>query len=137
MSFEFKFKNINSVNNKQPICRIELNGNNVFSGKVQEHITVDTNTQNNNVLRIFFENKQDKDTTMKGNQIVEDVFVVVKDLKCEITNDSLNDFDTIGTYITEKNENLKTFGYLSYNGTYKFVFDYPFFVFKKNKIFYQ
>ena len=90
-----------------------------------------------NELTISLDNKRDKDTRMKGNQIVEDVFVVVKDLKCEITNDSLNDFDTIGTYITEKNENLKTFGYLSYNGTYKFVFDYPFFVFKKNKIFYQ
>ena len=74
MKFEFKFKNINSVNNKEPICRIELNGNNVFSGEVKEHITVDTNTQSNNVLRIFFENKQNKDTILNNEQqIIQDL----------------------------------------------------------------
>lgn len=74
MSFEFKFKNINSVNNKQPICRIELNGNDVFSGVVEEHIPLDTNTQDNNVLRIYFENKQGKDTILNDQQqIVQDL----------------------------------------------------------------
>ncbi len=74
MSFVFKFKNINSVNNKKPICRIELNGNDVYSDEVKEHITLDTNTQDNNVLRIYFENKQGKDTILNDQQqIVQDL----------------------------------------------------------------
>ena len=74
MKFEFKFKNINSVNNKEPICRIELNGNNVFSGAVQEQIILDTPTQDNNILRIFFENKEGKDTLLNDQQqIIQDL----------------------------------------------------------------
>jgi len=128
---------IGSIKNKLPAGKIIFNNNVIHSGEYNKNTFVLPQIVGSNELTISLDNKRDKDTRMKGNQIVEDVFVVVKDLKCEITNDSLNDFDTIGTYITEKNENLKTFGYLSYNGTYKFVFDYPFFVFKKNKIFYQ
>jgi hypothetical protein len=129
--------NVGNTENKLPSGKIIFNNNVIHSGEYNKNTFVLPQIVGTNELSISLDNKQDKDTIMKGNQIVEDVFVVVKDLKCEITNDSLNDFDTIGTYTTEKNENLKTFGYLSYNGTYKFVFDYPFFVFKKNKIFYQ
>ena len=129
--------NVGNTENKLPSGKIIFNKNVIHSGEYNKNTFVLPQIVGTNELSISLDNKQDKDTIMKGNQIVEDVFVVVKDLKCEITNDSLNDFDTIGTYTTEKNENLKTFGYLSYNGTYKFVFDYPFFVFKKNKIFYQ
>ena len=67
----------------------------------------------------------------------EDVFVVIKDIKCSVTNDSAGHLDTIGRYQTDKGENLLTYGYLSYNGTYTFKFDYPFFVFARNKAFYQ
>ena len=57
VEFEFKFKNINSVNNKYPICRIEFNDADIFSGKVEQRIVLNADTQENNVLRIFFENK--------------------------------------------------------------------------------
>jgi hypothetical protein len=60
MSLEFKFKNINPVNNKYPICRIELNGNDIFSGKVEQKIVLNADMQENNVLRIFFENNRIK-----------------------------------------------------------------------------
>ena len=74
MSFEFTFKNINSTDNKKPTCRIELNGNNIFSGEVQEHIILDVDTQDNNVLRIFFENKEGKDTILDNQQqIIQDL----------------------------------------------------------------
>ena len=74
MSFEFTFKNINSTNNKNPTCRIELNANNIFSGEVQEHIILDADTQDNNVLRIFFENKEGKDTILDNQQqIIQDL----------------------------------------------------------------
>lgn len=74
MNFKFAFKNINSTNNKKPACRIELNGNNIFSGEVREHIILDVDTQHNNVLRIFFENKEGKDTILDNQQqIVQDL----------------------------------------------------------------
>ena len=74
MSLEFKFKNINPVNNKYPICRIELNGNDIFSGKVEKRIVLNADTQENNVLRIFFENKEGKDTILDNQQqIIQDL----------------------------------------------------------------
>ena len=74
VNFEFKFKNINPVNNKYPICRIELNSNDIFSGKVEQRIVLDADTQENNVLRIFFENKGNKDTILDdNNQIKQDL----------------------------------------------------------------
>ncbi len=71
MSLEFEFKNINPVNNKYPICRIELNGNDIFSGKVEKRIVLNTDTQENNVLRIFFENKEGKDTILDDNNRIK------------------------------------------------------------------
>ena len=74
MSFEFTFKNINSTDNKKPTCRIELNGDNIFSGEVQEYVILDADTQDNNVLRIFFENKEGKDTILDNQQqIIQDL----------------------------------------------------------------
>ena len=128
---------IGSRKNKLPSGKIIFNNHVIHSGEYRKNQFVLPQIVGTNELSITLDNKSDKDTVVQGNQILEDVFVVIKDLKCEITDESLNDFDTIGTYMTDKNENLKTFGYLSYNGTYKLVFDYPIFVFKKNKIFYQ
>ena len=71
MSLEFKFKNIKPVNNKYPICRIELNGNDIFSGKVEQKIVLNADMQENNVLRIFFENKEGKDTILDDNNRIK------------------------------------------------------------------
>ena len=74
VNFEFKFKNINPVNNKYPICRIEFNGDDIFSGKVEQRIVLNADTQENNVLIIFFENKGNKDTILDdNNQIKQDL----------------------------------------------------------------
>ena len=74
VNFEFKFKNINPVNNKEPICRIELNGDDICVGKVEQRIVLNADTQENNVLRIFFENKGNKDTILDdNNQIKQDL----------------------------------------------------------------
>ena len=128
---------IGAKTKKLPAGKIIFNGETVHSGNYTKNIFDLKQKIGKNELSISLTNKEGRDTVMKGNQIIEDVYVVVKDIRCKITNESMNDFDTIGTYITTKNENLKTYGYLSYNGTYKFTFDYPFFVFQKNKIFYQ
>ena len=71
VEFEFKFKNINPVNSKYPICRIELNGDDICVGKVEQKIVLNADTQENNVLRIFFENKKDKDTILDDNNKIK------------------------------------------------------------------
>lgn len=75
MNFIFGFKNINSVNQKYPICRIELNGNDIFIGKVVPLIELDASVDaEENNLRIYFENKQGKDTILdENNNISQDL----------------------------------------------------------------
>ena len=74
MSLEFKFKDINALPNKKPACRIELNGETVFTGDVEQHIKVDAVTSRSNVLRIFFENKNHNDTIVnEHDEIVQDL----------------------------------------------------------------
>ena len=75
MNFIFGFKNINSVNQKYPICRIELNGNDIFIGKVVPQIELDASVDaEENNLRIYFENKQGKDTILdENNNISQDL----------------------------------------------------------------
>ena len=75
MNFIFGFKNINSVNQKYPICRIELNGNDIFIGKVVPQIELDASVDaEENNLRINIENKQGKDTILdENNNISQDL----------------------------------------------------------------
>ena len=75
MNFIFGFKNINSVNAKYPICRIELNGTDIFIGKVVPQIELDASVDSEeNNLRIYFENKQGKDTILdENNNISQDL----------------------------------------------------------------
>ena len=71
MNFIFTFKNINSVNKKHPSCRIELNGNDIFFGNVAPQIKIDApSSQQENILRIHFENKQGKDTILDENNCI-------------------------------------------------------------------
>jgi hypothetical protein len=75
MNFVFAFKHINASNQKYPICRIELNGNDIFTGKVVPQIKVDaTANEEENILRIYFENKEGKDTILdENNNISQDL----------------------------------------------------------------
>jgi len=122
--------------NKCPAGEIIFNDKIIHSGEYNKDSFELNPVIGTNTLSISLKNKNDKDTVLKGNKITEDIFVIVKDIQCQITKDSTNQFDTIGSYITDKGEDIKTHGYLSYNGTYTFKFDYPFFIFDKNKIFY-
>ena len=78
MKFEFKFKNINVVNKKNPICKFELNGDDIFYGKVKENLTFDEDAQENNILRIYFVNKDGRDTILDNNN------EITKDLNFEL-----------------------------------------------------
>tara|TARA_B100000902_G_C26542184_1_gene543041 strand:+ start:93 stop:509 length:417 start_codon:yes stop_codon:yes gene_type:complete len=123
---------IGKTKDKSPSGKIIMNGEVIHNGIYTNDI-IDLKPQiGHNVLKISLENKADKDTVLKGNQILEDVYVVVKDIRCQITQDTAGLLDDIGEYKTDKNESLKTYGYISYNGVYTFKFGWPFFVAQKN-----
>jgi hypothetical protein len=87
MSISLKFKNINSVNGKDPICRIQLNERDIFFGKVQNQIDLEADFKRENKLKIFFENKTGKDTIIdKNNKILKDLSFELE----QITIDSLD-----------------------------------------------
>ena len=122
---------------KLPYGIIKLNDKVVHEGQYTQEEYEMTPVIGPNILEISLTNKNPKDTKLLGNKIVEDLFVRIKDITCTVTNESVGNLDIIGNYVTEKKENLKTYGYLSYNGKYIFKFDYPFFIFSKNKLFCQ
>jgi hypothetical protein len=122
---------------KNPAGSIMLNGKTIHNGDYVESEYEFEPLVGTNVLEISLTNKRSSDTKISGNKIVEDIYVVVKDIVCQVTKESAGNLDKIGEYRTNEGEDIKTYGYLSYNGVYKFIFDYPFFVFKKNKLFYQ
>jgi hypothetical protein len=123
--------------NKQPAGKIILNQEIMHDGPYTKTDYDLKPLIGKNILQVSLENKTDRDTTLKGNEVVSDIFVIIKDIKCKVTNDTAGNLDSIGNYLTDKNEDLKTYGYLSYNGVYTFEFEYPFFIFDKNKKFYQ
>ena len=125
-------------NNKLPRGKIILNGD-VLHNDFYDFTTFDIKPRvGSNILQITLDNKiENKDTVLKGNKIIKDVCVILKEVKCMITKEILANLDIDSSYTTDKGEVIKTYGYLSYNGTYTFNFDYPFFVFQKKKVFYQ
>lgn len=122
--------------NKCPTGKIIFNNKIIHIGEYNKNSFELKPIIGTNTLSISLENKNERDTVLKGNEIVEDLFLIVKEIKCVITNDCLEALDKIGKYQTNDGKILKTYGYLSFNGTYTFKFDYPFFIFYKNKIFY-
>lgn len=128
---------IGRLKTKTPEGKIIFNDSVIHEGAYTSNMIALNPITGTNTLKITLENKNDDDTKLIGNEIKEDLYIRVIDIKCEITKDSAGHLDTIGHYQTEKGEDLKTYGFISYNGTYTFEFDYPFFVFHKNKIFYQ
>ena len=74
MKFEFSFKNISTIESKYPICRIVLNGKDIFTSRVQESIELDADAKDKNVLRIYFVNKEGKDSILnQDNEIIKDL----------------------------------------------------------------
>lgn len=87
MDLVFNFKQIKSVNGKDPVCRINVNGDDLFTGAVKEHISISTNGEPDNVIKVFFENKTGKDT------IVDAEGKIVADLSFELERLKINGVD--------------------------------------------
>ena len=82
IDIELFFKNITSVNGKTPYCRIELNGIDIFAGKVKSKIALTVKVKEKNKIRIHFDNKESKDTIIdENNKIKEDLSFELQKLK--------------------------------------------------------
>lgn len=103
MKFEFSFKNISTIESKYPICRIELNDNDLFVSRVQQYISIDADAKDKNVLRIYFVNKEGKDS------IVDQDNKIIKDLSFELDKIIIDGVDLKhiiweSKYVTNHNE---------------------------------
>lgn len=121
--FEFQFKNINSVRGKTPICRINLNGEDVHTGTVNPLIIVDSETKEKNTLKIFFENKDGRDTLVNSdNQIIQDLNFELE----KITIDGVNLKHLIweSKYVTDK-EHIESCLFFGPKGFWVIDFESP------------
>ena len=120
---EFKFKNINSVRNKYPICRIQVNGDDIFYGTVQPSIVIVSDVQDKNVLRIYFENKENKDTILDNNkQISQDLNFELE--KLTIDGIDLKHLIWESKYVAKDNE-IGSCLFFGPKGIWEFKFDTP------------
>ena len=70
----------------------------------------------------------------ENGKIVDDVYIVLENIRCQSTGDTLKDkFNVVGKMCTNDHNELKTNGYISFNGSYKINFGYPFFVWENTK----
>ena len=78
-SIELRFKNINIVNNKQPLVRVVINDVELLNEPVKTKMVTpltlnDQPVPTKNILKIFFDNKEDSDTKLDHeNKIVADL----------------------------------------------------------------
>lgn len=84
MHLEFNFRQIKSVNGKDPVCRINVNGADLFTGPVKEQISLSTDSQQHNVIKVYFENKTGRDTIVDAEgKIVTDLSFELERLKID------------------------------------------------------
>ena len=83
-------------NNKLPRGKIILNGD-VLHNDFYDFTTFDIKPRvGSNILQITLDNKiENKDTVLKGNKIIKDVCVILKEVKCMITKEILANLDII------------------------------------------
>ena len=78
-SIELRFKNINIVNNKQPSVLVVINDVELLNEPVKTKMVTpltlnDQPVPTKNILKIFFDNKEDSDTKLDHeNKIVADL----------------------------------------------------------------
>ena len=78
----------------------------------------------NTVVDFIITNKKGNYTYVKNGKIISDTILILKKIEC-------NGYDLTGkanlfsNYKTEKNGNIRTNGYMGFNGTYRFKFRHP------------
>ena len=132
---DLEFKIVTGKNNKIPKGDIILNNKTIHSGVYNFSTKTVKPKIGQNFLEITLTNKDpNKDTILENGKIVDDVYIVLENIRCQSTGDTLkNKFNVIGKMCTNDHNELKTNGYISFNGSYKIKFGYPFFVWENTK----
>tara|TARA_B100001057_G_C22596087_1_gene850880 strand:- start:133 stop:621 length:489 start_codon:yes stop_codon:yes gene_type:complete len=121
-TIKFKFKNINSVNNKSPQMAVHINNNEIYKGQVLDEHVIDVDLQEQNILKIYFINKEDPDTVIQDGKIVQDLNFELE----YITMDHHNIKDLIwkGKYVS-KDSVIPSCLFFGPRGYFELHFEYP------------
>ena len=113
--------------NKKPVGKI-IHNNIVVHEGVHSDRTIEIPTRiGPNSLIITLENKLDTDTIVKGNEIIDDLYVILKDVHCVHTKDYVTNLDAVGKMYCADGRTIPTNGYINFNGFYMLEYDYPLF----------
>ena len=123
IKFDFYFDNINPIKDKHPICKVVVNNEELWEGKVIEHLSLQSQVKEHNVLQIHFVNKKGHDTIVDAdNKVLQDLNFELK--KIVIDGVDLKHLIWQSRYVTEQNiiESCLFFGPRGY---YEIEFDLP------------
>lgn len=123
MQIEIKFDNINQgPRNIMPAIRLNLNGQDFYRGTVTD-LSMFVPEQDQNLLRIYFENKTDLDTTVNTNgTIINDLNFTLSSIKIDQVN--FGDLLWQGKYVTN-NQIIQPCLFFGPAGYYEITFDHP------------
>lgn len=125
---KFTFKSI-KLPNKSPMIKI-----NDQSYVLDETFTEIDHTLSlgQNLIKIEFLNKTNRDTKVINGKIVEDLAVVIEKIDYKGYN-LITHWDLISSYVTETNEQIKnTHGFLAFKGTVTLAITSPVFLFLRD-----
>ena len=120
---ELRFKNINSLKNKNPALQVVLNDAELVNDTVKPYFKIETAEKEHNVLKIYFTNKKDSDTVLDHNNNI------IEDLNFELEQIIINGYDVKdliwnSQYVT-KTEKIQSCLFFGPKGYFEFKFDMP------------
>ena len=120
---ELRFKNINSLKNKNPALQVVLNDAELVNDTVKPYFKIETAEKEHNVLKIYFANKKDSDTVLDHNNNI------IEDLNFELEQIIINGYDVKdliwnSQYVT-KTEKIQSCLFFGPKGYFEFKFDIP------------
>ena len=124
LALELKFKNINSSKNKKPVVQVVLNETELVNDTVKPYFKIETaGTQENNILKIYFANKENSDTVLdKNNNIIEDLTFELEQIV--IDGFDIKDLIWKSQYVT-RTEKIQSCLFFGPYGYFEFKFDMP------------
>ena len=127
-SIELRFKNINIVNNKQPLVRVVINDVELLNEPVKTKMVTpltlnDQPVPTKNILKIFFDNKEDSDTKLDHeNKIVADLNFELEQII--IDGHDIKNLIWNSEYVA-KGEKIPSCLFFGPKGHFEFKFDMP------------
>jgi len=121
-TIKLKFKNINSVNNKAPQMAVHVNSKELYKGLVLEQHVIDVDLQEQNILKIYFINKEDPDTVIQDGKIVNDLNFELENITLD--KHDIQDLIWKGQYVSKDNV-IPSCLFFGPRGYFELHFEYP------------